>query len=498
MRNVSTRGLLLVFGLIAGAVGGVLLLAAAGSTATTTTGGALLVAGWAVLAALAVDRRRPRSEMQKLRAELNSHDARQLERTRRIEAAIEAERAKESRHEYVQEQALERIESRLREAAASPGASRVGPKPERTMDVLFVTSNGAGLGHLTRLLAVAGRMGDEYDIEFLTLSRAYDRVTNLGYSIRYFPSAEATEMGTRLWNATFRHYLQDLVAETMPKVVVFDGTVVYEGLVDVCRGHLIPLIWMQRGCWKPEAEQRYPIRRNAARVADHVIIPGDYACDESVDVGKGVPVTSVGPIVLTSEDEMLSAEDALAELGLSTTGRHVLFNLGGGSLSDSSSHLSVLREVAARSHESTHITVLRSPLAEDQVFPSDINLIHRYPISKFARAFDVMVAAAGYNTVQEAAGLRIPTILVPNDATQTDDQGRRAQSAVDQGWALSARAPWEVADRVLQLIEDDGLLSSIRKKLAVLPAPTGGVDAAMVVKRVIHDAIDLNEATACN
>lgn len=485
MRYVSTRELLILSGLAAGLIGIAFLAFPAQGPALTVAGAVLLAGGWAMLGILAIGSRRPVSELKQLRSELKAHDERQLDRTRRIEAAIEAERAKESRHEYVQERALERIESRLREAAASPAARRIGPGPERTPDVLFVTSNGAGLGHLTRLLAVADRMGSGYDIEFLTLSRAYKQVADMGYPIRYFPSAEVANWGTRLWNTAFRSFLQEVFAEALPKVVVFDGTVVYEGLVDVCRGHDAPLIWVQRGCWKPEADERYPTRRNAAKVADHVIIPGDYACDETVDVGEGVGVTRAGPIVLTREDEMLSAEDARAELGLSHSSRHILFNLGGGNLSDPETHLNALREVVAMSLEAVEITMVRSPLAADQEMPPEVNVIQRYPIARYARAFEFVISAAGYNGVQEAAGLRIPTILVPNSATQTDDQVRRAESAAEQGWACNARTAAEVGSRAKELFADSTVLGAMTTRLRELKKPEGAESAALTVQTLI-------------
>lgn len=490
MRNVSTRELLMVLGLSAGGLGIVLLLVPSQSVEFTVAGAVLLASGWAMLGTLVVGSRRPLPELQQLRADLEAHDARQLDRTRRLEAAVETERAKESRHEYLQEQALERIESRLREAAAGPAARRSGPRPVQAPDVLFVTSNGAGLGHLTRLLAVADRMGSGYDIEFLTLSRAFGQVAHMGFPIRYFPSAETTEASTRLWNSTFRSYLQDLFAQAVPKVVVFDGTVVYQGLVDVCRGHDTPLIWMQRGCWKAEAEERYPVRRTAAKVADHVIIPGDYACDEAVDVGGGVGVTRVGPIVLTREDEVLSAEDARAELELSQSSRHILFNLGGGKLTDPATHLDMLREVVDTSLESFEITVVKSPLASDQDLPPEINVIQAYPIAKYARAFDFIISAAGYNSVQEAAALRVPTILVPNDATQTDDQVKRAESAAAHGWALVARSAEDTGAQARRLATEASVSEKLRTALHGLGESTGAVDAACVIRR----AVDLSDS----
>ena len=68
--------------------------------------------------------------------------------------AIGDSRKKTSRHEYHQEQSLMRIEQEVNRLAALNIGARVA-NSEPVMDILFVTSNGAGLGHISRLLAVA-------------------------------------------------------------------------------------------------------------------------------------------------------------------------------------------------------------------------------------------------------------------------------------------------------------------------------------------------------
>lgn len=486
MRLFRSRELLVFGGLMGGAGGIVLLLVPGFDIVVKAIGVAILASAGIILGILALRRRRVEHDVKQVLDELSSHDRRQLERTRRIEAAIKSERAKESRHEYVQEQALSRIEARVREAAAGPRWTREQASL-RGPDVLFVTSNGAGLGHLTRLLAVADRMDSAFRVDFLTLSRAYKQVANMGYRIRYFPSAEATGAGTRLWNTTFRSHLQRLFTTETPKVVVFDGTVVYEGLIDVCRGHDIPLVWMQRGCWKPEAEERNPTRRDAAKVADHVIIPGDYGCNEKVDVGSGVDVTRVGPIVLTRKEEMLPAAEARTQLGLSPSSRHILFNLGGGIVSDSGSHLSILRELVSESLAGYEVSVVRSPLANEQSLPLSVNVIRGYPVARFANAFEFVVSAAGYNSVQEAVQLGIPAIVVPNEETHTDDQVRRAEEAARRGLVAMARTTEEVADRVKDLATAPHELNALRESLSRVSRSTGAEDAARAVQAVVSD-----------
>ena len=54
--------------------------------------------------------------------------------------------------------------------------------------VLFTTSNGTGLGHLTRSMAIARRLGDELEPLFFTLSAAAPVVERMGFAVEYAPS----------------------------------------------------------------------------------------------------------------------------------------------------------------------------------------------------------------------------------------------------------------------------------------------------------------------
>jgi UDP:flavonoid glycosyltransferase YjiC (YdhE family) len=71
--------------------------------------------------------------------------------------------------------------------------------------VLFVTSNGTGLGHLTRGMAIARRFGEGLEPVFLTLSAAAPVVDRMGFAVEYFPShAAAAAEAPRRWDRRLR------------------------------------------------------------------------------------------------------------------------------------------------------------------------------------------------------------------------------------------------------------------------------------------------------
>lgn len=445
-----------------------------GSRVLTAVGVATAAAGW-LLPVLLVVRGRARP-VQSVPREA------QRAAVRSVVSAVEDARAKQSRHEYHQERSLDRIEAELRRLNIASGSAALTLQGEG-IDVLFVTSNGAGLGHISRLLAVAKQLPSDRSVEFLTLSTAYRQVANTGTRIHYFPSSEAAGVEPKIWNQVFRGYFLRLVRAVKPRIVVFDGTWVYTGITDVCRALDIPLVWMQRGLWKPEADARSPQRHAAATVVDEVIIPGDYSGAELVDVGPNIVPHHVGPIVMTTREALLSRDEACDHLGLDPAGKYVLFNLGGGALGDPSSiayaALELLRENAP---DVTPVQVVSPLTAPSEQVPGLLR-VSAYPVMVAAAAFEFVIAAAGYNSVQEIVALGVPSILVPNTATRTDDQVRRARDLERKLLCLVAEDAEELA-RAIHDLSQDHVRTDLARRLRNIESARGASDAAAVLEEI--------------
>lgn len=366
------------------------------------------------------------------------------------------------------------------------GQDRVEVRPSGS--VLFVTSNGAGMGHITRMLAVASALPQGTPATILTLSKGYRRVADLGIPIRYFPSHDAAQMSPRTWNDLFGREVIKTVEELQPSGVVFDGAWVYRGLHEVCRAAGIPLIWMQRGCWREESDRKAVQRHRAATVSDEVIVPGDYGCPEVVDVGPGIEVHHVNPITLTTADELLDREAACAALGLDPADRHVLINLGGGTIYDGQEAAVTSLEAVLGLGQDWVPVMTKSPLSESETEDSRLRVVSAYPIARCFRAFDFAVAAAGYNTVQESIALGLPTIFVPNERTVTDDQVRRARTAQELGLGRCARSGEELAQQIASVAR---LLDDPVHTWPEAPVPADGAEAAaqIVSGRLKHSPL---------
>lgn len=475
---------ILVVAAIALVAGAALLVVSASSIARIA--GTVLVAGaWGVAALSAIRQRDKAAQAKQVYRQESKKWKDEAESSRKtLSAKIAASQAEQARQSRRQERTLARLESELRQLHVATAQSPAAEAARHEIDVLFVTSNGAGLGHVTRLLAIAEQLPTSFRYELLTLSKAYEQVRAEGLTIHYFPSIDATQERPQRWNRIFRTHFRQLVDERRPRAVVFDGTWVYSGITDVCRANDIPLIWVQRGLWKEEVDRRTTQRHDAVKVADEVIIPGDYAGFEEVDSGGGVVPNYVEPIVRTARSELLARTEACRKLGLDPAGTYALVNVGSRAVSAGPTEgpdiFDLLKEV---NPEITPVQVV-SPLATERVDSPHVEKVKIYPVMPLVRAFDFAVSAAGYNSAQESIALAVPTILVPNLSTKTDDQARRAAQLAEKGFALTAGTVAELRT-ALEKMGDLGFRESLNSALKQESEPQGATEAAVVVERVV-------------
>jgi hypothetical protein len=121
-----------------------------------------------------------------------------------------------------------------------PPRSSTKPAASERPSLLLISSNGAGMGHLTRLMAYARRAEPDITPHFLSLSQTVGVVAQHGFSFEYVPSTGATGLPPRRWNTLFTERVSDAVARLRPAVVVFDGTWPYDGIPRVRDAHPEP------------------------------------------------------------------------------------------------------------------------------------------------------------------------------------------------------------------------------------------------------------------
>jgi UDP:flavonoid glycosyltransferase YjiC (YdhE family) len=411
----------------------------------------------------------------------------------RSEAAVEAvtERFSYSTH-------LRRLEQHGVELRRAEANSTVAPSPAHHpapdgRRVLLVSSNGAGVGHLMRLMAIARRFPDDVQPSFLTLSQAVRVVDDLGFPVEYLPSRGALGAPHRAWQRLLRDRLTELLDDLDVAAVVFDGTWPYDGLLDALDTRPDVLrVWSRRAMWRADVERH--VLHLAGRF-DLVVEPGEAAAalDEGPTARRRHEATQVGPITFLRSSELLSREEARQELGLADDALAVLVQLGAGNINDTSTVLGATIEQLGAAVPGASIHVTRSVISTSAAVPVGVHSISTYPLARVLRGFDLAVAAAGYNTFHELLGAGVPTVFVPNLETATDDQAARARWAEQQG--IGAAVPdvtdgrlWAAARRLLDAPRgtapsaDDGAQQAADAIVAALASgPDHGARAAAEV-----------------
>src|SRR5690625_1732146 len=189
--------------------------------------------------------------------------------------------------------------------------------------VIFMTSNGVGMGHISRQLAIILE-GRSVSPVLFSLSGALPRVMQAQATgelpeandskirYEYCPSREAVRLPLSGWRKKIRTYYRSyrwhgylgdrivaLAKEVDAQAIIFDGVVPYAGLIRT-RKRLsgVRFIWMRRGIWQKKAPRR---RLDLSRNFDLTIEPGDFA--QKHDLGptrNRTDVVRISPISLTS------------------------------------------------------------------------------------------------------------------------------------------------------------------------------------------------------
>lgn len=303
-----------------------------------------------------------------------------------------------------------------------------------SVKVLLVTTNGTGMGHLARMTAVALAGGDALQPTILTFSTAASLTADISVPVEYCPSRDRGWHSHWLWDDYMQRRLVSLVNELRAQVVVFDGVVPYDGLIAAtAQLPQVRFIWSRRGMWKADAP-KWALRR--ARWFDSVIEPGDLA--GAADCGPttlSAAAHRIPPVTLVAHTRMLDRSAARSALGLPETGSLLYVSVG--SFMKVSANLLHTIDDVARTYGYTIVTAGEVDGADERGW---LQFKKRFPLVQELRAFDAAVCAAGYNNVHENVAAGIPTLLLPNLDTSTDDQATRALECTRSGLTLTAAA----------------------------------------------------------
>jgi UDP:flavonoid glycosyltransferase YjiC (YdhE family) len=351
--------------------------------------------------------------------------------------------------------------------------------------IMFVSSNGTGLGHLTRSMAIARRLDRDTESLFVTLSRAAPVVREMGFPVEYMASHNSPTVGSDLrWSRRMTARLRAAISEADPDLLVFDGILPYDPLLAAMK-RVPATVWCRRGMWQPDASTA-PLTRSD--LFDAILEPGDFAAsdDSGPTSSRRDEAHEVPPIVFLDDAELLPRADAERELGLEPGTPTILVQLGQGpEVADATARC--LRTLAGA--DGIQVAAASSAIAGLLDVPEGVvHLRSTYPMSRYYAAFDGAVSAVGYNAFHEMVRFAIPAVFVPM-RRETDDQAARARYAESVGVGLAVEGPKDerIEDRLGELLDADRR-GAMREKLQKLRPENGASNAAQWLTELARGA----------
>lgn len=422
---------------------------------------------------------KPQQVAEKVRSFVRSPDS----YARKSERAVDVVRER-----YSPEVAVERVRARIGppEKKAKRSNRVEGFKPR----VLYFTSNGIGMGHLTRVLACARRHRDEAEPIIVSMSRAYSVARTEGFMAEFIPFFRSSGMDQSTWHLTLRAELVEMFRFYRPNVVVLDGNVPYDGLLNaLAEFPEIWKVWLRRAMWPPGVGEHLLKHQSEF---DAVLEPGELAADvdRGLTVNRRRDSRCVAPIGYLQQEEALGRQTARTVLGLDSERPAVFLQLGSGN----NMHLDTIRSlVIERLLSDARRDVPQIVVGEWQVglnksdLPEHVTVLRSFPFARFLPAFDFAVALAGYNTFHENLHACLPTLFLGNEHPEQDEQWLRAEYARVRGWALSARANnlYDIAERLSEL-SDPATQATLRSACRNIPDENGADDAASYLTELAH------------
>ncbi|HEV2076052.1 MAG TPA: glycosyltransferase, partial [Thermoleophilaceae bacterium] len=354
------------------------------------------------------------------------------------------------------------------------------PPPRRA---LFITSNGFGLGHVTRSMAIARRLPEDFDSVILTLSEALPIVRRQGFLAEYFSSRNPGGETSAQWNARLARRVEDLLNDYEPAVVVFDGTYPYSGMLEALRGAGVPRVWCRRGMWKAGVGRANLMFEPEF---DLILSPGELAGSEDAGATarRSGRTARVAPILLCDDSELPGRDQAARRAGLEPGRVNVLIQPGWENEVFGPGARLCLERLAAE--PAAQVVVAVSPLRSRAVpLPEGVAKVSTYPLASVYRAFDLTISGAGYNIFHEVVAYGLPALFVPNAGTPLDDQVARARFAERSGFGRS----WDgrdghSLDAHLTALLDDAARTEMARRARELGLRNGAPDAARLVARL--------------
>jgi len=373
-----------------------------------------------------------------------------------------------------------------RQLALPPALAAVKPKPPRSgksrngssPTVLFVPTNGVGLGHAKRCSLIADAMRDRSAPKFGAFPSCVGMLTACGFDTIPLVSRTGKKASHRNDIVNFSRLS---AAAAQSDVAVFDGGYVFDSVMRAAADSGRPSVWVRRGLW--QASQNNQVALDRQKSFTSIVVPTEAFDELNAPVQRGGNQMQVGPIVqhtaqapaqIAHMRETLQARFGVQEKTL------VVTMLGGGVAADRRAQINtVCAHLEARS-DVLHLLVVWPTATTDPGWfqYQNTRVVQSVHASVLLPVADLFISAIGYNSYHEAIYGQVPSIFIPQMASFMDDQRARGVAAADREIAILVE-PWELLSLTRRIDEClDGHTEVLCKNLRGLNLPEPGARAA--------------------
>lgn len=344
--------------------------------------------------------------------------------------------------------------------------------------VLFVPTNGVGLGHAKRCSLVAAAMRSEAMPQFAAFPSCIGMLTACGFDTMPLVSRTTHHAGHENDLINFSRLS---AAAKKSAVTVFDGGYVFDSVMRAAADNDRPSIWIRRGLWQEGQNNQVALDRQ--KTFSRIVVPTEAFDELNAPNETSDHVFQVGPIVQCHDWEASQRDtlrqDLQREIGLA--GKTLVVSmLGGGVAADRRAQINTICAHLDAREDVVHILVVWPTATTDPGWfhYKNTRVVQSVHASALIPLADLFISAVGYNSFHEAIYGQVPTIFIPQMASFMDDQRARGKAAADREVAILIE-PWELLS-LTQVIDDclAGRSDSLRANLRGLNLPAPGTAAA--------------------
>lgn len=370
---------------------------------------------------------------------------------------------------------------------------------------LFYAVNGAGVGHLARLLAIArwvrryaALAGERCEIYFLTSSEATSLCFQNGFAAFKLPSKTIVRdagISKPAYLRAARQFVFSTVTTLRPDLLVVDS------FPNGSFHELLPLLdLVPRKAFVFRAQKRELTSKASFQALlplyDRIVVP-HAAGEVDVPLPKSLRRRAVwtGAVLGREREELLPRAEARARLGIPEGSLAVYASAGGGGDPGAEAALEVVL-AAARGRPGTHVVVGAGPLYRGpERHGPGVTWLSRGDAPELMAGVDVAVSAGGYNAFHELLHQGVPTAFFAQ-AKVADAQAARVRRAREAGAALDLGASLDGASvlRALDELARPERRRQLSEAARALVPENHARDAALEVLSLVLDRPGLEEA----